>query len=209
MKKLVLIISVLFLCLNLFAEDKKEGPNVLCMVLYSKNAPSLINISYDTEKTNDFLTAKIGKFRELYKGDLQVMPNEGEKSTGITALVKNSNYKVGAGETLEPFMKTFSEETEIVVLFTGEFEPIKDPLIIYDKEDVSILAHSTKDTFQYNIKSNGKTISLPSSQKVVTRYKILTKIGLYFMYLVIGVFILLIFISLLRRSVKMEKRRNK
>ncbi|MBQ0105872.1 MAG: hypothetical protein KBT47_07545 [Armatimonadetes bacterium] len=213
MKKILYIILILMVSVCVFADEPKEkedasAPDVLCLVMYGENSPAILNITFKKEKEKKELDSIFEKFKENYKGDLILIPNTEEKVQGFTATVQNASYKVGSGEALDPFVKTFSGEKKILVIFAGKFEPVKDPLLVYDKGDFSLVLHKAGDNYQYEISPAGGKTKIPASQKVITSYKTLGKIGVAVLWILgIGI-VISVLAKLMKNAVRNNKRRK-
>lgn len=213
MKKIIYILAVLLLAVSLFAENEtpeekesKEAPKILCMVLYSDKEPAIVNISFSEDKDINYIKEKAELFRKNYKAN-EIKPlTEGEETDGISFTVSGASYDPGTGDSLEPFINTFSDEKEIIVYFMGDYVPCDYPLTFYEKGDFYLLMKLHDNTMEYRIHPGGQAFKLPADQKTATAYKVIKKIGIYLCY-AIGIIILLIFMAaLLKRAVKRSKR---
>ena len=212
-KKIFIIFFIFCLSLCVFGEDKKDnaGPDILVMLIYENNSPAILNISYNRDVETDKLNMKLADLRRAFKGDFRVIPNDDKEARGITAIITNSPYKVGSGAVLEPIIETFSDEKEIAVLFTGQFEPIKNPLLMYEKDGFSIIAHiqDQAKSIQYEIKMNGKDMKVPKNQGIINVEKVIKKIVLWIVGIVVVLAFILVFRAMLLKSVKQERKRRK
>ena len=85
---------------------------------------------------------------------------------------------------------------------------MKDPLLVYDKGDFSIVLHQSGDNYQYEISPAGGKTKIPASQKVITSYKIIGKIGVAVLWILgIGI-VIFVLAKLMKNSVRNNKRRK-
>ena len=212
-KKIFIIFFIFCLSLCVFGAEKKDnaGPDILVMLIYENNSPSILNISYNRDVETDMLNMKLADLRRTFKGDFRVIPNDEKETRGITAIITNSPYKVGSGEVLEPIINTFCDEKEIAVLFTGQFEFIKNPLIMYEKDGFSIIAHiqDQAKSIQYEIKMNGKEMKVPKNQGLINVGKVIKKIVVWILGIGIVLAFIFVFRAMLMKSVKQERKRRK
>lgn len=204
---------MLLLASSLFAEkekpkekESKETPKILCMVLYSNKEPAIVNISFSEDKDKNYIKEKAELFRKNYKAN-EIKPlTEGEETDGISFSVKGACYPPGTGDSLKPFINTFSDEKEIIVYFMGDYVPCDYPLTFYEKGDFYLLMKLHDNTMEYRIHPTGQPVKLPIDQKTATAYKVIKKTGIYLCY-AIGTIILLVIIGvLLKRAVKRSKK---
>ena len=213
-KSIFYVFLILILCVCSFCEEKKEdnkdkGPDVFCVVIYEKNQPVILNCQYKDKINSDVLNKKIEKFKKEYKGNIEIMPILSDSQGNFNAEIKSSNYEVGSGESLEPFINTFCDKKDLIILFAGDYVPAKDPLLQYEKNDFSLIAHIQGSSFQYEIHNNGKEIKLPKGQKSIIMKKTAKKLGVYVLYIVGISVIILLFIKMLNYSVRHNRVKNR
>jgi len=209
-RKIVLILVVLLLLLPLFAQEEKSesknSPNVLIMVVYNENVQSLLSVTYNRDVDSTTLATKMNELRSVYKGDLEILPNDDENARGATALVKNCPYKVGEGEALQPFEDVFYDEDKITVFFTGKYTPVQNPLLFYEKEGFSIkILNTNSDQLSYEIINNKTIVKLPKDQKTITLKRVGKSVGLWTLYIILAIIVLWLIVLMFKRSVRVER----
>ena len=213
-KKVFLLIIVFLLVVCGFAQEEKSesknSPNVLIMVVYKDNVQSLLNVTYSRDVDSNYLATKMNELRSVYKGDLEILPNDDENARGATALVKNCPYKVGEGEALQPFEDVFYDEKKITVLFTGMFSAVNNGLVFYDKDGFTLkMLNSKQLQVSYEIINNNTIVKIPKDQKSLTLKKVGKTIGLWVLYILVAIIVLKLIVIMFKRSVRDEsKKRN-
>ncbi|MBQ7256458.1 MAG: hypothetical protein IJS60_02025 [Abditibacteriota bacterium] len=212
-RKIVLILVVLLLLLPLFAQEEKSesknSPNVLIMVVYKDNVQSLLNVTYSRDVDSTTLATKMNELRSVYKGDLEILPNDDQNARGATALVKNCPYKVGEGDALQPFEDVFYDENKITVLFTGQYVPTQNPLFFYEKDGFSVTVLNTKsDQISYEIINNKTIVKLPKDQRTITLKRVGKSMGLWALYIILAIIVLWLIVLMFKRSVRAERARR-
>ncbi len=212
-KKVFLLIIVFLLVVCGFAQEEKSesknSPNVLIMVVYKDNVQSLLNVTYSRDVDSNYLATKMNELRSVYKGDLEILPNDDENARGATALVKNCPYKVGEGEALQPFEDVFYDEKKITVLFTGMFSAVNNGLVFYDKDGFTLKMLNSKPLqVSYEIINNNTIVKIPKDQKSLTLKKVGKTIGLWVLYILVAVIVLKLIVTMFKRSVRAERKKR-
>ena len=203
------LLIIILLLASSFAFCKDKGPTVVCMVVYANKLPTMMNISYKEDTQKSRLEEKVKKLEKAFKGKFEILETD-ETTKGITCIINDTKIEPGKGSSIEPFVNTFSDEKHIILIFTGDFELNKDPLILYTKDDFSIMGNISDTTYQYEIKSKGnkKSISLPKGQKSITFGKVAKTIGIIILWLIVGIIVIFIMVILTKRSIKKHKTRK-
>ena len=216
MKKTIACLLSFFICVTcVFAQEEmsesKNSPDVLVMVVYNNDAQSLLNVTYNRDVDSNTLATKMNELKAVYNGDLEIIPNDDEKSRGATAIVKNSPYKAGDGDSLQPFEDVFYDENKIIVFFTGDYIPSQNHILSYEKDGFSIKILNTKaDQLGYEIINNKTIVKLPKDQRTLTLKRAGKNVGLWALYIIIAIIVLWLIVLMFKRSVRVERaKRNK